>query len=65
MHGDACRNDTMVRLEKITRAGYQVEIWEYEFDEGILPNHPELQTQTLVEQSTKHSRPFMGDELRP
>jgi hypothetical protein len=40
---------TMARLAKITEAGYQVEHqWEFEFDKGILPVHPELETHPIV-----------------
>jgi len=36
---------TMMRIEQITRAGYQVEEqWECEFDEEILTRHPDLKT---------------------
>jgi hypothetical protein len=41
---------TMARLEQITRARYVIEeIWECEFDDGIMPKHPELQVHTMVE----------------
>jgi G:T-mismatch repair DNA endonuclease (very short patch repair protein) len=68
MHGDTLAERyerTMVRIEQITRAGYQVEvIWECEFDEGTLPNHPKLQSHLLVEQSPLNTRDASyGDEL--
>jgi len=40
---------TMMRIEQITRAGYQVEVqWECEYEEEILPRHPELKTHPVV-----------------
>jgi G:T-mismatch repair DNA endonuclease (very short patch repair protein) len=48
---------TIAKLEKITRAGYEVEaVWECEFDEGILAYHPELQVQPMVEHSPLNNR---------
>jgi hypothetical protein len=48
---------TMLRLENITRTGYQVEVvWEYEFDESILTQHSELQTHPQVEHSPLNTR---------
>ena len=39
----------MARLERITRAGYQVEVeWECHFDSEIIPHHPYLKTHTVV-----------------
>jgi G:T-mismatch repair DNA endonuclease (very short patch repair protein) len=49
--------NTVARLEQITRAGYKVEVhWECEFEEGILVNHPELKTPHCTTQSSEHSR---------
>jgi G:T-mismatch repair DNA endonuclease (very short patch repair protein) len=49
--------NTMVRLERIRRAGYQVKIqWECDFDKDILPRHPNLKTHKLVEQSPLNTR---------
>jgi len=40
---------TIVRIEQIKRAVYQVEVeWECEFDEEILSRHPELKTHPVV-----------------
>jgi hypothetical protein len=39
----------MVRLAKITEAGYQVEVqWECDFDKGILAVHTELEAHPIV-----------------
>jgi len=47
----------MVRIERITRAGYQVEIQrECEFDEEILTHHPELKTHPVVGHSPLNTR---------
>jgi hypothetical protein len=47
----------MVRLTQITQAGYQVEVqWEYEFDEGILADHPDLKTQHIVQHEPLNTR---------
>jgi hypothetical protein len=54
---------TMTRLEKITQAGYQVEImWECRFDKDILPQHPELQKISVFDQGPLHTRdaPYGG-----
>jgi hypothetical protein len=48
---------TMTRLEQITKAGYEVEIvWECEFDRDILPKHPELRNNPLVEHAPLNTR---------
>jgi G:T-mismatch repair DNA endonuclease (very short patch repair protein) len=48
---------TLARIEQITRAGYQVEInWECEFDEGIFARHRELKRHSLVQQSPLNTR---------
>lgn len=48
---------TMTRLEKITQAGYQVEImWECRFDREILPRHPELQKLSVFQQVPLRTR---------
>jgi G:T-mismatch repair DNA endonuclease (very short patch repair protein) len=48
---------TLARIEQITRAGYQVEVnWECEFDEGILARHPELKKHPLVQQTPLNTR---------
>ena len=48
---------TMSRLEQITQAGYQAEVqWYCDFDRGILPDHPELNTSHCTAESAKHSR---------
>ena len=48
---------TMTRLEQITQAGHQVEVlWESEFDEGILANHPELRTHPIVQHGPLKTR---------
>ena len=48
---------TMVRVEQITRAVYQIEVqWECEFDEEILSLHPELKTHTVVVHSPLNTR---------
>ena len=42
----------MARIERITQAGYQVEVeWEYQFDNEIMPHHAELKTHPLVQHS--------------
>ena len=39
----------MARLERITRAGYQVEVeWECHFDSEIIPHHPYLKMHPVV-----------------
>jgi len=39
----------MARIERITLAGYQVELeWECHFDSEIMPQHPELKTHPVV-----------------
>jgi hypothetical protein len=48
---------TMVRLEQITQAGYEVDVmWEYEFDRDILPKHPELRNHPLVQHAPLNTR---------
>ena len=48
---------TMVRIQQIRRAGYQVEIqWECEFDEEILTRHPEMKTHRVVRHITLNTR---------
>jgi len=48
---------TMMRIEQITRAGYQVEVvWECEFDEEILTRHPDLKTHPVVLHSPLNTR---------
>ncbi|GFG31346.1 hypothetical protein Cfor_03980 [Coptotermes formosanus] len=43
---------TMDRLQRITQAGYTVEVqWECDFDREILQKHPELERLPIVEQS--------------
>jgi hypothetical protein len=47
----------MTRLEQITKAGYKVEImWECELDRDILPKHPELRNNLLVEHTPLNTR---------
>jgi len=47
----------MVRIEQITRAGYQVEVhWECEFDEEILSRIPILKTHPVVGHSPLNAR---------
>jgi G:T-mismatch repair DNA endonuclease (very short patch repair protein) len=47
----------MARLEQITKAGYEVELmWECEFDRDILPKHPELRSNPLVEHAPLNTR---------
>jgi hypothetical protein len=47
----------MQRLEKITRAGYQVIVqWECDFDRDILSKHPELQTHPVVDREPLNTR---------
>jgi hypothetical protein len=48
---------TMQKLDKITRAGYQVIVqWECEFDRDILSNHPELETHPVVDREPLNTR---------
>jgi G:T-mismatch repair DNA endonuclease (very short patch repair protein) len=48
---------TMTRLEQITKAGYEVEImWECEFDRDILSKHPELGNNPLVQYTPLNPR---------
>ena len=48
---------TMARLERITQAGYQVELeWECYFDNEIMPHHPELKTHAVVQHSPLNTR---------
>jgi G:T-mismatch repair DNA endonuclease (very short patch repair protein) len=48
---------TMQRVEKITRAGYQVIAqWECEFDREILSEHPELLTHRVFESEHLNTR---------
>ena len=49
---------TMVQIEQLTEAGYQVKIqWEGEFDEaGIVNQKPELLTHPILEQSPPYTR---------
>jgi hypothetical protein len=48
---------TMDRLQRITQAGYKVEVqWECDFDRDILQKHPELETLPIVEQSPLGTR---------
>jgi hypothetical protein len=48
---------TMTRLEQITKAGYEVEImWECEFDRDILPKHPKLRNNLLVQHTSLNTR---------
>jgi G:T-mismatch repair DNA endonuclease (very short patch repair protein) len=47
----------MQRLEKITRAGYQVVVQrECVFDRDILSKHPELQTHPVVDREPLNTR---------
>ena len=47
----------MARLERITRAGYQVEVeWECNFDSEIMLHHPELKTHPVVQHSPLNTR---------
>jgi len=40
---------TMMGIEQITRAGYQVEVrWESDFEEEILTRHPDLKTSSSI-----------------
>jgi len=48
---------TIVRIEQITREGYQVEVeWECELNEEILTRHPELKTHSVVLHSLLNTR---------
>jgi hypothetical protein len=48
---------TMQRLEKITRAGYQVIVlWDCDFDMDLLSKHPELHTHPLVDHEPLNKR---------
>ena len=48
---------TMMRIEQITRAGYQVEVqWECHFDEEILSRCPESKTHRVVGNSPLNAR---------
>jgi len=48
---------TMVRIDQITRAAYQVEVqWECEFDEEILSRNHELKTHPVVGHSPLNTR---------
>ena len=48
---------TMARLERITQAGYQVEVeWECHFDSEIMTHHPELKTQPVVQHGPLNTR---------
>ena len=48
---------TIAGLEQITQAGYQVEVeWECDFDKGILADHPELKTHSVVQHSWLNTR---------
>jgi hypothetical protein len=48
---------TMTRLEQITKAGYEVKImWECESDRDILPKHPELRNNPLVQHTPLNTR---------
>ena len=48
---------TIARLERITRAVYQVEVeWECNFDSEIMPHHPELKTDHVVQHSPLNTR---------
>jgi hypothetical protein len=47
----------MTRLEQITKAGYEVEIMrECEFHRDILPKHPELRNNPLVQHTPLNTR---------
>jgi hypothetical protein len=47
----------MSRLAQITQVVYDVDVhWECEYDRDILPSHPELKTQPIVENSPLKSR---------
>jgi hypothetical protein len=47
----------MTRLEQITKAGYEVKVmWECVFDRDILPNHPELLSHVLIQQTPLKTR---------
>ena len=47
----------MARLERITQAGYQVEVkWECHFDSEIMPHHTELKTHAVVQHSLLNTR---------
>ena len=58
---------TMARLKQITQAGYQVEVqWECDFDKGILADHPELKTHSIVHHSPLNTQEALyGAEPRP
>jgi G:T-mismatch repair DNA endonuclease (very short patch repair protein) len=48
---------TIVRLDKITKAVYEVELmWECEFDMGILWKHTKLRNNPLVHHATLNTR---------
>ena len=53
---------TMVRLEQIKQAGYQVEVqWECDFDKGILLDNTELKLHPVVQHSPLNTRdPLYG-----
>jgi hypothetical protein len=47
----------MARLEQIKNAGYRLEVqWECEFDKDILPQHPQLKNNPLIQQSPLNIR---------
>jgi hypothetical protein len=48
---------TMTRLEQTTKADYEVELmWECKFDRDILPKHPDLRNNPLVEHASLNTR---------
>ena len=48
---------TMARFERITPAGYHVEVeWECHFDNEIMPHKPELATHLVVQHSPLNTR---------
>ena len=52
----------MASFERITRAGYEVEVeWECYFDNEIIPHQPELKTHPMVQHSpSKHEMSYTG-----
>ena len=48
---------TIARLQRITGAGYTVEVvWECQFDKDILPRHPELKQHPIVQHAPLNTR---------
>ena len=51
---------TMARLQRITGAGYTVEVvWECQIDKDILLRHPELKHRPILQHAPLNTRDFL------